>query len=416
MSLPYFRDFGWKPVVLAVEAGFVEGVEEPLLLKTIPADIPIERVRALPVGLTRKIGVGNAGLRAFPFLKRAGSRMIQKHDVDLIYFSTTMFSVMTLGRIWKTKFGVPYVLDMQDPWVRDYYDGKPKAARALKHKLARAMHKTLEPWTMRRVDGIIAVSESYHETLRNRYPWIAPGLCDTIPFGASGLDFDIVGRSPQNDTNFKGDNGLLHGVYAGVLGKAMERTCAAICLALREGLEHNPSLFSRVRLHFVGTDYANGGRGRQTIKPIAEEMGLGEFVKEEPRRVPYLQALQMLKEADFLLAPGSVDPQYTASKIYPYILANKPLLAIYHESSSVVQVLRSTQSGDLVTFSTNSSAMTIASSLLPQWTDLLSRLPYTPSTNFEAFQQYTAREMTRQQCELFDRVIQFCLRKGSDAA
>ena len=57
---------------------------------------------------------------------------------------------------------------------------------------------------------------------------------------------------------------------------------------------------------------------------------------------------------------GSDDPGYTASKIYPYILAEKPLLAIFHEESSVVRILQETNAGTVVTFKTGESVEEVA--------------------------------------------------------
>src|SRR5574341_1240318 len=84
LSLPHFSKFGWRPIVLAVEPKHVEGVKEALLLETIPQDVTIRRVRAMPVALTRTVGLGNLAIRAFPFLYRAGSDLIKRHKVDLI--------------------------------------------------------------------------------------------------------------------------------------------------------------------------------------------------------------------------------------------------------------------------------------------------------------------------------------------
>src|SRR5579863_8000553 len=80
-SLPHFRAFGWEPVVLAVAPQFVEGVRDDLLLETIPDDIPVSRVPALPVGWTRKIGLGNLALRAFPYLYREGARILRRGGI-----------------------------------------------------------------------------------------------------------------------------------------------------------------------------------------------------------------------------------------------------------------------------------------------------------------------------------------------
>ncbi len=405
LSLAHYAAYGWRPAVLAIDPTHTEGVHEPLLLKTIPSDIPVQRVQALPRAATQRLGVGNAALRAWPYLYQAGTRMINSHCPDLVFFSTTQFPTMALGRLWKAKYGVPYVLDMQDPWVYHQRSGARQTHRGLKHRLMWYLHQCLEPWTMRRVGGIIAVTDAYHETLRQRYPWIAASSCRTIPFGAAQADFDVAAQYAAQPTIFARDDGLIHGVYAGALGPAMRHTCRAICAALQQGLQQAPALFSRVRLHFVGTDYAADSRAVKTIEPIATRMQLGDYVREYPHRLPYLSTLNLLRQANFLLVPGSSYGHYTASKIYPYILAQKPLVALFHEESSVVEVLRRTRSGDVVTFASSHDIDRIAHAFLRVWSKMIQRSPAKPHTDWQAFSPYTASELTRLQCRLFDRVL-----------
>src|SRR5260221_72781 len=120
--------------------------------------------------------------------------------------------------------------------------------------------------------------------------------------------------------------------------------------ALAAMVHKQPGLRQSLRLHFVGTDYAPAERAQKSVEPLAAEFGVADLVSEQPQRIPYFQALQCLLDADALIVPGSDDPGYTASKLYPYILARKPLLAVFHESSSVVSVLRATNAGTVVTF------------------------------------------------------------------
>lgn len=122
MSLPYFRESGWEPVVLAVDAAGVVGLPDPLLAQTLPTDVPVHRVSALPVSLTRLAGLGNVAYRAWFQLKSAGDRLLREGQFDLVYFSTTQFVVTALGRRWQERFGVPFVVDVQDPWRTDYYE------------------------------------------------------------------------------------------------------------------------------------------------------------------------------------------------------------------------------------------------------------------------------------------------------
>ena len=115
MSLPYFGDFGWEPRVLTVDPALTERILDPHLLETVPKEVPVHRTKAFNPSWTRKLGVSAIGLRAFPFLYREGARIIREHRPDLVYFSTTAFPVLVLGRLWKRRFGVPFVIDLQDP-------------------------------------------------------------------------------------------------------------------------------------------------------------------------------------------------------------------------------------------------------------------------------------------------------------
>jgi len=168
--------------------------------------------------------------------------------------------------------------------------------------------------------------------------------------------------------------------------------------ALRLGLESAPEVFGRVHLHFIGTDYAPSHLAKKTIERVAREFQLEGRVHEWPERIPYFEALRLLLDADFLLVPGSDDANYTASKIYPYILAEKPLLGIFHPASSVCDVLRKTRAGLVFPLDGPSEQLYVL------WKDLLAAAGSKPETDWRAFAPYMAREMTRKQCDLFDRV------------
>ena len=407
MSLPHFEEFGWTPFVLAVAPTDSENVE-PLLCGAIPADVTVERVRSLPASLTRLFGVGNIALRALPYLYRAGCRLIEEHQIDLVFFSTTMFFAMPLGRLWKRKYRVPYVLDFQDPWVTDYYETHPEAQPPAKYGMARRLHAILEPWTVKEADGLLAVSSDYIDALQTRYASVKSAPAATLPFGASPSDLEVIESHPQPNRHFSKSDGQKHGVYVGVVGDVMSTALNILFEAFKLGIEWTPSLFGSSHLHFIGTDYAPAGRARKTVEPIAARVGVADRVSEDTTRAPYFEALQLLKDADFLIVVGSNDPGYTASKIYPYIMARKPLLAVVHEKSTVVKVINDTRAGSVVTFPSSPTAEDIQrlSRLAAEsWRAILVALPYEPQTNWQQFERYTAREMTRQQCDLFDRVI-----------
>lgn len=401
-SVGYFREMGWQPTVVMVDPAASEFKSDPLLEQTLPADLEIIRVRAFSTRWTRKLGLGNLALRSLWFYRREVNALLRRRKFDLIYFSTTMFPVLILGAYWKKRFKVPYVIDMQDPWHSEYYRDKPAHERPPKYWLAYHLNKYLEPIAMRKVDGVIAVSEAYNQTLRTSYPNIRPENCTVIPFGAFQKDMDVLQNQTVPNRFFRASPEFVRFAYVGRAGHDMRFALTQVFRAFRRGLEQDPALFGKVRMYFIGTDYAPEHLSRKTVVPVAENEGVADYVTEHSSRVPYFTGLQILQDADGLLMPGSDDPQYTASKLYPYILAKRPLIAVFHEKSSVVGILRETNAGVVVPFSEGKD---VSETVYLAWRRTLQQLPFSPPTNWQAFEPYTAREMAKKQVYFFERIL-----------
>lgn len=402
MSLPYFKDFGWEAEIVMVEDKYLETTQDSLLLQAIPSDTTIHKVKAFSKKWTGKLGLGSIALRSLWFYRKKVNRLLRNKKYDLVYFSTTQFPVCILGAYWKKKFGIPYVIDMQDPWHSDYYLDKPKNERPPKYWFSYRLNKYLEPIAMKNVDGIIAVSQAYISTLQERYKRIKEIPTEVITFGAFEKDFEIA---KQNKTSAppilqkKSDNEISIG-YIGRGGYDMHDALEILFDAFKKGLELNPEYFQRIRFYFMGTSYAKNGAGISTIAPLAEHKGLAAYVEEKTDRLPFYQTLNTLKSFDVLFICGSNDEKYTASKIYPYILAEKPLLSIFHPKSSAVKIIKKCKAGEVVTFDETSSLQT---DKILNYLENFKEL-YTPYIA-EAFSPYSAQEMTRKQCELFDQVL-----------
>lgn len=399
-SLPYFKQFGWEPTVLYVAPEYVEMSKDQLLLESLPSNIRLVPVKAYTTTYTRKIGLGNLGLRAFRQLYKAGNKLLREQKFDLVYFSTTVFASMPLGPLWKKKFKVPFIVDMQDPWRNDFYLTVPKEEQPPKFWFAYRLNKYLELFTIPKVDGLIAVSQGYIETLKSRYPKIANNPTRTLTFGAAVKDFEFIDSYEisvsiplnESDTNL---------VYIGRGGHDMAKSLNVIFEAFKKGLETNEN-FKRFKFWFIGTSYAPDGQGKKTIKPIAEQCGVADYVIEVTDRKPYFEVLTLLKKADVILIPGSEDSNYTASKLYPNILAKKPMLCVFHSNSSVVQIVKDLNAGQVVLFNKEEAI----ENCVKQFETIAAQLPYEPNTRWDRFESFTARSMTEAQCDFFDLVIE----------
>ncbi|MGV8879824.1 MAG: glycosyltransferase [Sphingobacteriaceae bacterium] len=403
MSLPFFAEFGWLPEVVTVDPAYADLVQDELLLKSIPENIPIYYVKALPKKWTSKLGLGSLALRSLYYYRQKVDRLLKENQFDLIYFSTTQFPVCILGAHWKRKYGVPYVIDMQDPWHSDYYQNKPKNERPPKYWFSYRLNKYLEPLAMKAVSGLISVSDGYIHTLKERYPAIRNIPTAVITFGAFEKDMEIAEtHQHQLKTGFQEDPELFHIVYVGRGGYDMQAAVRLLCAGFKLGLTQQPALFKKLRFHFIGTSYAPGGKGIPTLLPIAEEYGLSPYMEEQTDRISFYRSIRTLQAADALVVIGSDDPQYTASKIYPYILAEKPLLAIFDSSSSAADIIQNSNAGKVVILNDPENAIPEIHLFLLA---LLNDSAAETKINWSNFNEFSARSMTKRQCDLFLKII-----------
>lgn len=407
-ALPYLRELGWEAQILSVQPNFVEHPQDPYLCQTLPEQTPITRVAALPTRYTRRLGLGNLGLRCLPFMQQMGERLLATQPFDLVFFSTTIFPVMVLGPRWFKRFGVPYVLDLQDPWRSQYHQSgqtQPPGG-PLKYAMAQLMADRLEPKAMRRVSHVISVSPAYPKVLQQRYSWLRDDQFTVLPFGAPQADFEQLPQMQIRQSIFDSQDGYRHWVYVGRGGVDMAKSLQALFAAIRQARDRDPLMWQSIRLHFIGTSYAPGSLAVKTVEPIAQDYGIADLVIEHPHRIPYFEAQQVLVESDAILLIGSDDPSYTASKLYPCILARKPIFAIFHQQSSVVDILRQCQAGQVVTFDRCTSEADLSTQILIQLRNLLQTAKGAePATNWSAFQPYTAKSMTQRLCAVFDRCL-----------
>ncbi len=403
------REAGWEPTILTVDDNYVEAYSiDNLLLQTFPQDIRVYKVPALKASITRKFGLGSLSLRAFFSMRKKGDELLRTQTFDLIYFSTTAFHVMALGPRWKRKFGVPFILDIQDPWYNTFYFDHALKKKTVKAKMYHQLDKQLEARTMPFADGIISVSPGYRDLYLKRYPGLSYDNFRVIPFGCAVMDFSIAEKNINNSSVvFSPDE--MNAVYIGRGGQDMAFASEVIFDALKLGLEREPENFKKLRLWFIGTSYAQAGKGQKTFEPIALEKGIAGSITEISDRLPYFEALYLLSKADMLFVPGSTDPTYTASKIYPYIYLDKPMLSVFHEKSSVCDIIRHTSKSKVVPFDDDRSEAKTTAMAEESFTYLscvLNHKVQNSSLDLKAFEEYTAEAMSQKQTDFFNYVTQ----------
>jgi glycosyltransferase involved in cell wall biosynthesis len=397
MSLPYYKALGWEPVVLCVDERFVNGFRDDLLNDTIPEDIEVHKVTAWKESTSRKVGIGNLSMRSYSQIKKKGSELLKSKKFDLVFFSTSLFQVCVLGRYWKKKFGVKFIIDMQDPWRNDFYLQQPSQHRPRKFALSHLMDRVLEKYTMPHASGIMSVSQAYIDILKNRYKELQNKPCLLLPFGVATEDFNLVLRKKIEPGIIHETKDKINVVYVGVLNQFFMPLIEAFFIAFSKSVTRPDDY----RFYFIGTNYAVGIT-HLPVEELARKHGIEHLVTEVPERITYFSALATLLHSDIIFIPGSTDATYNASKLYNNIYANKPIFSIFNEKSLVIKAIEDLNAGIAVGINEEDSLDDMVDKIckvMPSFQQLRHKSSGFNSIELEKFYEPS---MAAQQVELFN--------------
>jgi hypothetical protein len=340
---PYMRDAGWEPVVLTVAPDGYVGERDSHLAALVPAHVRVERAAAWAASRARLFGIGDLGLRAWAGLRDAAQRLLASEPFDLVYITTYPTYPALLGPTLSRQFGVGFVLDLQDPWVGEWgrtVGGGAGHAVDWRSRVSRALAMWMEQRVIPRADGLTAVSPVVLDELTARYPVLAQRPCLALPIGVDPEDFAALARERIANPIFDPDDGRIHLSYVGAVLPLGSSTIAALLDGVAGLLQQEPSLRERLRLHFVGSSNQSEGELPPRVLPMARAAGLSDIVTEHPRRIGYLESLRVLRDSSVILLLGSSEPQYSPSKAYPALLAERPIIAAYRGDGAAAEMLR----------------------------------------------------------------------------
>lgn len=396
----HLPSFGWEPVILTVHEKYYEEALDWNLVKLLPAALRVEKVKAMPNTKPRLIG--DIGLRAFFSLYRQAKKIIQHEQVDFLYIPIPSFYPALLGRWLHASTGIAYGIDYIDPWVH-HFPGSEKILS--RHWLSTKLAALLEPIAVKKATLITGVAPGYYEAVLKRNPHLQQqAVCGAMPYGGEAADHAGTSALAMKPYLFNRKPGKIQLVYAG----AMLPKAYGPLEAILSSIAANRQLFSDVEFHFIGTGRSANDAEGYNIKPLAQKFNLWQTViYEYPRRIPYLDVLVHLDNADAIFILGSTEPHYTPSKTYQGVLSHKPLLAVLHQQSTAVEVIRSSHAGIVMDFNGEEGIGFIKENFVALFQTFRQFLGgFDPTqVNMELFEQYSAFNVTRRLALLLDQAI-----------
>lgn len=394
---------GWRPIIVSVDERYYAESTDPALAALVPLTVDRVRTKAVPAALTRLIGVGDLGLRSYLYLASAIDDAVKRYDPKVVLITGSPFYPLLLAHSIKRRHGIPVVLDFQDPWVSS--EGQTRAFWS-KGGAAHRLAVGLEPHAVRHARFITSVSDTQNDEMATRYPWLDASRMAAIPIGGDPEDFDAMRSETVTHPLFVLDTEKINISYVGTFLPRAVSLVRQVFRAVSLVRQLQPRLASRLCFNFVGTSNQPDGDAPGRIMPIAIEEGIGDLVREYPRRVPFLEALGVLGRSDGLILIGSDEPHYTASKIYPALMSRKPFVSLFHVDSSAHSILEESRGGRALCFSNATDLSTLTMPIAAAISELATNPSGFSPADPKTYAQYTADAVAAQFARVFDGISQ----------
>lgn len=251
------------------------------------------------------------------------AQWLRKNTVDVVVTNGTPHSCHLIGLRLKKQFPqLPWLADFRDPWTGiDYFGSLPLSPRA------RARHEKLEKEVMQTADYLTTVSWQWQKDFQKIAEHQRVGVV-TNGYDASQYTGDV-----SSDPDFS----LYH---TGVLGR--DRNYPALWRALQRLLAEEEGFATAFRLVLIGENDGAVGHALQ-------QHGLLPYL-DRHAFLPHEEVIHRIRGGQLLLllinqsadAPGRLP-----SKLYEYLGAERPVLALSPLRGDAARILQETRAGSL---------------------------------------------------------------------
>jgi glycosyltransferase involved in cell wall biosynthesis len=336
-----------------------------------------------------------------PFALPRAFELCMKERIDLVYSTSPPETAQLVGLILNRRLKLPWVVDYRNEWTTNPYS--PRAAGCL-HA---SRHARLERCVTLASDRVVTLSPAHTEMLieadpqaRNKYVTVENGFDeDEVAVAAEEARRNLLLASTAR-SGMNGDG----------CSPAKVFTVAYI------GAFHNrlgPNVFLEACNHLIQSGAVEEEKFRFCVAGYPWE--ISRYLSPAVRWLEYAgylshkDALVLMHEADVLLLVMRDDaPRTLPGKLYEYLAAGKPILALAPPDSLVAERLKRTRTGVVVHPNDVGAVAEALSSMYRQWNE--GRLALLP--DWSEIRKFERRKMTSLLAQTFDAALLKVIREN----
>lgn len=336
----YLREFNFEPIVITKEHR--GGLSDKSLLQDIPNDIKIYRLKAYDF-------INRRGILKLP-MKFIGTRIlspdseffwyyfnrdkvldiIKKEKIQLIYTTSFPYSSHLMGLYLRKKLiNIRWIADFRDEWTNNPYH-RDSFFKRLKFRAEKRKEVEVTSNCDYFITNTPLMLEGFLKDNKDLYK-----NSTFIPNGYDEEDFlDILDKRDGEDKFVITYTGSLYG----------RRNLDEFLDGLKLAVDKNQVRKNRLEIRIVGNIYD------KVIEAYSKAYNLEGVIKSYGY-LPHKESIQMLFNSDIILlviGKGKGSRNFYTGKIFEYIRANRPILAIVPEDGVAADVIRETRTGLVV--------------------------------------------------------------------
>lgn len=372
----YLPESGWQPIVLSAHPRAYESTSSDQLRDVAPGMI-VSRPFALDTA--RHLAIFHRYPRLLALPDRwiswilgavpAGLNLVRRYRCDVIWSTYPIATAHLVGFLLHKLTGVPWVVDMRDPMTDEDYPTDP---------LVRRIYQWVERKALRNATLVVCTTPGAIEDYRARYPEIPPERFRLIENGYDEEHFAAAqARRNEQDNKFT----LLH---SGIVYPS-ERDPTMLFEALAQLKKQGQINCSQFRLILRATAHD------VHIGMMLSQHGIEDLVELAPP-VGYRNALSEMLSVDGLLILQAANcNRQVPAKLYEYLRAGRPILALTDAAGDTAAVLRQAGIDTIASLDSKEEIMKV----LPRFI-ALAKAGLAPRIPVEQVHSYSRKARTRE--------------------
>ena len=382
----YLLDHGWQPIVLTVQPMAYSRINTAQL-DEIHDDVIVHRTFSLDTAKHLSILGRYPSFLALPdrwiswWLTAVPTalRLIHRYRPQVMWSTFPIATAHLIGLTIHRLTGVPWIADFRDGMVDDSYPPPGSATRSI--------HTWMERRVTASCDRVVLTTPGSMSMYAQRYPTLPASRWSIIPNGYDEENFRQVEATVSSRAHPREQLLLVH---SGLLYPD-SRDPTAFFAAVQSLVEKGTLSSKSVRIVLRATGHDDYYRSR------IKEFGLQDIVVLEPA-VSYHDALAEMLHADGLLIFQAADCNHLIpAKLYEYMRAGRPILALTDPRGDTAGVLRTAGIDTIVSINSKAEISEGLSRFVARI-----REGSAPTASSADTARFSRRALTERMAELFD--------------